>query len=251
MEANLPVIGLVNERRHLLEALQKRTSLLILGPHGAGKTRLIRSVTQDLPPKSDIIYVEYSSTLHDLLVKLTRVLLKSGHRSLRQLAAAGPDIDAWLLRQTSVHLKGILWSSLEAEPRTIILDGVDGASHPIYRFLQRLYFTPGMAIVAASHDAVALGALGRLFWNPRLALQLRPLSEPDAERLFELAADQAGLRARALKLEEFREKVLDAAGGNPGQIVEMCRLAAMPQYVTGTYIKFAPLRIDALMKFMV
>jgi energy-coupling factor transporter ATP-binding protein EcfA2 len=250
MGADLPLIGLVKERRRLLDALRNRDSLLVLGPRGSGKTAVIRSVIQDLPSKSGIIYVEYSSTLHELLISLTRTLLKSGHQNLRRRAAAGADPEAWLSRQTSIHLKGILWSSLEEEPRTLILDGVDGASHPAYRFLQRLYFGPGMAVYAASRNVIALGALGRLFWDPRKTLQFQPLSESDAGQLFELAADRAGLRMRGLNLEEFREKVLDAAGGNPGQIIEMCQLAADPQYASGSYIKFAPLRIDALMKFM-
>jgi len=251
MDVDLPLVGLVNERRRLADALRNRDSLLMLGPRGSGKTKIIRSVMSDLPSRPDVIYVEYSSTLHELLISLTRTLLKSGHQNLRRRAAAGANPESWLSHQTSVHLKGILWSSLEAEPRTIILDGVDGASHPIYRFLQRLYFAPGVAIFAATRDVLSLGALGRLFWDPRKALQFQPLSESDADQLFELAADRAGLRRRDLNLEEFREKVLDAAGGNPGQIVEMCRLASNPQYVTGRHIKFAPLRIDALMKFMV
>jgi hypothetical protein len=29
----------------------------------------------------------------------------------------------------------------------------------------------------------------------------------------------------------------------------MCRLAAQPQYHSGSYIKFSPLRIDTVMKF--
>ena len=37
--------------------------------------------------------------------------------------------------------------------------------------------------------------------------------------------------------------------GNPGQIVEMCRSATEPLYVSGRHIKFAPLRIDALIRF--
>jgi hypothetical protein len=139
---------------------------------------------------------------------------------------------------------------LEAEPRTIVLDGVDGASHPIFRFLQRLYFARGMVIIAASRDGMALGALGRLFWDTRKFLQFRELAESEAEQLFELATGHLGLRKLDLSLEDFREKVLEAARGNPGQIIEMRRLAANPQYVTGRHIKFAPLRIDALMKFM-
>jgi len=250
MEPDLPIVGLMNERRKLLEGIRKHEPLLLLGPRGSGKTRIVRSAMRELPARNDIVYVEYSSNLHDLLIGLARALLASGHRTLRRLAATGSDAEKWFSHQTSVHLKGILWTALETEPRTLILDGVNGASHPIYRFLQRVYFARGMAIFAVSRDVAALGALGRLFWDPRKILQIRPLTEPDARQLFDVAADRFGLRKREVDLEEFREKVLEAAAGNPGQIVEMCRLAAQPQYVTGRYIKFAPLRIDALMRFM-
>jgi hypothetical protein len=54
---------------------------------------------------------------------------------------------------------------------------------------------------------------------------------------------------RDLDLDEFGNKALESAHGNPGQIIEMCRLAAQPQYQSGRYIKFAPLRIDTVMKF--
>jgi len=61
------------------------------------------------------------------------------------------------------------------------------------------------------------------------------------------AADYFGLRQ--YDIEDFREKVLESAHGNPGQILEMCRLATDPRYVAGTYIKFTPLRIDTVIKF--
>ena len=118
---------------------------------------------------------------------------------------------------------------------------------PTYRFLQRICHTPGMAFFAASRDALSLGTLARLFWNPAKAMNVPPLHERDSEQLFEAAADYFALRD--LDLDEFREKVLESARGNPGQIIEMCRLAAQPQYHAGRYIKFAPLRIDTVMKF--
>jgi hypothetical protein len=78
-------------------------------------------------------------------------------------------------------------------------------------------------------------------------LSLSPLAERDAEQLFEAAADC--FKLRHLDLDEFREKVIESARGNPGQIIEMCRLATQPQYHVGRYIKFSPLRIDTVMKF--
>lgn len=247
-ETGLPLIGLVGERKRLLEALRKGESLLLLGPRGCGKTAVIRSVIEALPAARDVIYIRYSPTLHDLLISLTRKLVQSRHKYLQHVVSKGSDSEKWLSRQTSVHLKGLLWNALESEPKTIILDGVDGASHPTFRFLQRLYFAPGMVMFAAARDSVSLGALSRLFWHPEKVIHFKLLKGSDAEQLFDIAADRFSLGE--LDIHEFRHKVLESANGNPGQIVEMCRLAMNPQYVTGKYIKFAPLRIDAMIKLL-
>lgn len=245
----LPLVGLISERKRFLDALQKRESLLLLGPRGCGKTTVIQSAIKALPDRDDIVYLRYSPALHELLVSLARTLVDSQHNYLRRLVPKNDDLGKWLSRQTSVHLRGILWSALEAEPRTIILDGVDGATHPIFRFLQRVYFAPGTAMFASAHDSVALGALSRLFWHPQKVIHFKLLSEVDAAKLFDLAVNRFDLGH--LGIEEFRHKVLEAANGNPGQIVQMCQLATDPQYMAGKYIKFAPLRIDALMRFLV
>jgi hypothetical protein len=167
---------------------------------------------------------------HELLASLAVALLPEG-----------------VSRSSSLRLRGLLWNHLEANPRPILLDGVHLASHPVYRFFQRLYYAPGMAIIAAARHAAALGALRRLFWDPRQVIRLRPLGGADARRLFELAAERFQLHG--LELDGFRRKVLESAKGNPGQIIEMCRLAARAEYVSGRRVKFAPLRIDAMTRF--
>jgi hypothetical protein len=243
LQMTLPLIGRRSEIERLRNSVRKRESLLVLGPAGSGKTALVRVVVDE-----DVVYLRYPATLHDLLIDLARALLQLGHRSFLGLARPAGDLDHWLSRQTSVHLKGLLCTSLEAEPRAIILDGIDRASFPTYRFLQRLYFAKGMALVATARDAICLGTLGRLFWDPRATLQLEPLNHADSMRLFDIAADEFGLRN--LDVQEFRDKVLESARGNPGQIVEMCRMASNPMYVSGRHIKFAPLRIDVLTRFL-
>ncbi|HEX4229953.1 MAG TPA: ATP-binding protein [Bryobacteraceae bacterium] len=247
-ETALPLIGLVGERKRLLEAILRGESLVLLGPRGCGKTRVIRSVLDDLPNRPDVIYNPYSPTLHDLLISLTRALFQSRHKYLLHVTPKSSEVEQWLSRQTSVHLRGLLWNALKAEPRTIVLDGVDGASYPIFRFLQRASFISGVVLLAAARDPVALGALNRLFWHPDKTLHFKLLTAPDAERLFDVAADHFCLKD--LDIQEFREKVLGSANGNPGQIVEMCRLARDPRYIAGKYIKFAPLRIDAMMRYL-
>lgn len=239
----LPLIGRNGEIDRLRNSIRQRESLLVLGPAGSGKTCLVRAIAE-----KDFIYLKYSATPHRLLTDLANALLHAGHRTFLGLARPSGSLDDWRSRQTSVHLKGLLCSSLEAEPRVIILDGIDRASFPTYRFMQRLYFAKGMAFVATARDATCLGALGRLFWDPREILHLEPLNHIDAMHLFDIAADQFGLLD--LDVQQFRDKVLESAKGNPGQIVEMCRMASNPMYVSGRHIKFAPLRIDVRARFL-
>jgi energy-coupling factor transporter ATP-binding protein EcfA2 len=248
MDQSLPLIGFTSECQRLTIAIQKRQPLLILGPAGSGKSTLIAAALANLPKAQGVISIQPSTNLHRLLIDLGRRLLSTGHSTFRKRAGTGSEPEKWLLQQTSAHLKGVLWTSLEADPRVIVLDGVMGGSFPTYRFLQRLYFTKGMALIASARDPVSLGVLSRLFWDPRNTVHLRPLNEAEANRLFDLAVARFGLSH--LDIEEFRDKVLEAAKGNPGQLVEMCRLAPNPMYLMGKHIKFAPLRIDVLMRFL-
>lgn len=244
----LPLIGLSRERRALMAAIRRRSSCLLLGPAGSGKSRLLESVVQPDSFPGWFVTVPPFDTPHQLLVLLAGELFRSGHGALRRLSGISGDWERWLRGQTSVHLRGLLWEALEAEPGTVILDGVQNAGHPVYRFLQRVYFTRGMSIIAAARHHSDLGVLGRLFWDPREIVRLCPLSEAEARRLFDEAAARFALQLS--DLSDFRRRVLDAARGNPGEIIAMCRLAADPRFVTGGRPKFALIKIEALMKHL-
>lgn len=249
MAEPFPLIGRSRELERMADALRKRQSLLIVGAAGSGKTTLIRAAIDRSGIASETIHLEFSQNLHCLLVELARRLLHMGHNPFCRLAGLKEaEAEQWLSHQASVHLKGLLWGALETEPRIIILDGIERAGFPMYRFLQRLYFVPGMAVFAVSKDLRSLGALRRLFWDPRDEIRLHPLHRVEAERLFYLAVEQFGLGH--LNVVEFKRKVLESAHGNPGQIIEMCRLASTPLYVSGTHIQFVSVRMDALMRFL-
>ena len=244
MELKLPFIGMGRELRRLSEAFRTNDPLLLLGPRGSGKTRLIQEA---LRGNGQVLYVAWEPTLRALLTAVARALIEARHEAFLRRAKPGADPEAWLAAQTSIRLKGLLWSAIESSPVPMVLDGVAGAGFPTYRFVQRIYHVDDGALFVASRDSSRLGALARLFWNPAKAMHMPVLVDGEAQQLFESAARHFGLYN--FKLDDFREKVLESAGGNPGQIIEMCRLAADPQYHAGRHIKFSPLRIDTLIRF--
>jgi energy-coupling factor transporter ATP-binding protein EcfA2 len=242
---DIPLVGLLKEKFRIEEAVRRGESLLVLGPAGSGKTALVRAVAAST---KGAVYVAHRPVLHDMLASLATALVVTRHPRFDRLVKNGKPPEKWADEQTSVHLRGLIWSGLEASPCLIVLDSIEGSSHQAYRFFQRVYHSPGMKMIAVSRDPIRLGELHRLFWDPRRTIQTMPLSDSDASTLFELAADRFGLRE--FNLADFRPRVLENAKGNPGQIVEICRMARDPQYRSGKHLMFAPLRIDLMTRYL-
>lgn len=242
-----PLVGLEQEKKRILSSIDHRQPLLVEGAGGAGKTRLLRLAEQGA--KFPAVYLRFQPVLHDLLLSLATALLVAGDPFLRSRLHGEPSEAMSLLKaQKSISLRGMLWRSFEESPRILLLDGVDGATFPVFRFFERIYYCNGVAMIASTRALTRLGALHRLFWDPRSILTVAPLNDTDASALFDKAVQRYQLQD--FDLEDFRPRVLSNAKGNPGQILEMCHFASKPQYQAGRHIKFAPLRIDVMSRFL-
>ena len=229
--ADDPGVALVGRRGEvgtLSAALRSRQSYLITGPPGIGKTKILHHClsTSGQP----FVLLNKPVVLHDLLVRLAE----------RLHCRAG--------RFTSVQLKPLVLDALRTTPHCVILEGVELVEPRMYRFLQELYYVPKTCLIATVRSRSRMGHLRKLLWDPREELALKPLNHTESLRLFEEARRAFGLDS--FDRDDFRHKVIQAARGNPGQILAMCRLAGRSEYRNGRHIKFAPLRIDVLSQFV-
>jgi hypothetical protein len=229
VDAIVPLVGRRAELEALAIALRSRQSRLATGPPGIGKTRMLaEALAREDGPH---VVLRAPRTLHDLLTQLAALL---------SCPVAG--------RTTSSVLKAAVLPVLRAEPRAILLDDASDCDPRMYRFLQAVYHSPGSCLIATARSRGSLGHLRKLLWDPREEVCLKPLSHVEAGALFDGAA--AAYKLSELDLDDFRNRTLASARGNPGQIVAMCRLAARPEYRRGRRIQFLPLRMDALPAFL-
>jgi predicted ATPase len=224
----LPFVGRQRELRELIAALRAGQPRLTVGPAGIGKTRLVEEALQ--AAEQPFVRVRAAGVLHELLAGLAAALGCSRPKA------------------TSPALRGLVLNALCRAPQCVVLEDLHNADPRMYRFLQRLYYTPGVSLIVTATSRADLGFVRKLLWDPREEIILEPLSRAEAQWLFDEAVRAFGIES--LKIDDFGRKVLAAAKGNPGQILAMCRMAARPEYQRGSNVKFLPLRMDMLSAFL-
>lgn len=244
-QTQIPLIGRDFELARLTASLVRYRPLLITGPRGSGKSRLIDEAFAAVPDHVRPIRIRFEPNLHNLLVKLAHSLLQTRHRAF---CARIRGCENHIAKQTSIHLRGLLWNSLLEQPRSILIEDIVNASAPAYRFLQPIYYNPGVALIATAISPDRMGFLHRLFWDPRDHLSLHPFRHYELLRLAS-AAEQAFQLPAEIDRADLRKKIIEISAGNPGRLIEMYKLAASPKYHTGAYIKMALIQIDLAARF--
>lgn len=149
-ETLLPMVGRREELKNLLTALRDRHSRLILGPPGAGKTRLIQEATR--LAGQPCAFLQRPTVLHALLVELAEQL----NCRLQRFPA--------LQQATSISLKPAILDSLRRAPRCVVVDRISKTDPRMYRFLQQVYYGPGACLIVTATSRDSLGFLRKLLW---------------------------------------------------------------------------------------
>ncbi len=211
----------------------RRKSMLVYGPEGIGKTRLLRSFVQTQP-----------LVLFAPQVKSPRELLLTLVEELRRVAKPGLDLPAGFTSSGTGSLKGIVQRALGQQPFLLALDHLAGPSRVVTGLIKDLnYFdrTP-VVFVARTPHMEDIGALRPMCAGKSERLEMKEFPLPVALEFARREARRTGLCFS--NLEPVLRQLVEWSNGNPGAIVAMLKMAHFPRYHAGDRIKAHVLYLD-------
>jgi len=224
------------EREEELGRLQSqarnRKSMLVFGPQGAGKTRLLQALVQG---QQLALYVEKMRSPRDLLL----ALLHKMHAKDETIKAPGS-----IAALSSTSLKGIVNRALDTQPFLLVLDHLEAPSRATTGMIKDLHYYGRTPVIFASRSPHMedIGALHSFCASKSERLELKNLPSQIALEFAQREADRIGLRAS--NLVSILSSLVEWSGGNPGDLLHILRMAQLPQYRVGDQIKSHILYVD-------
>lgn len=229
----LAAVNRADEMARLQAQVQRRKSMLIYGPEGAGKTRLLQNFVATQPLA---LYVAQMRSPRDLMLALIQDLRGLAKRELR--LPANPQT------LSTSSLKGMVHRALDEFPFLLVLDHLAGPSRVATGMIRELHHygrTP-VYFAARTPHMEDVGGLLPMCADRSEKLEIRNLA-PSVAR--EFAKREAGRTAlRASNLETVLHSLVDWSEGNPGSILQMLKMAALSRYRMGDQIKAHVLYLD-------
>ncbi len=238
-KADAFVFGRGAELQELRRRLQERTSFLVHGDSGAGKTFLLETVRSR---QARILYCRDSGSGQFIFLALANALLAVNARRIRHACGrAGAQV---LKSKSTMSLRGLVMDSLREDEYRVVLDHLRRTSAGLAADVREIIFrgdTPVTAVARSAHME-DLGFLTTFFLLQSDQMLIRPFPPDLAREFAEQTAAQMGLYAE--NRSQFLERMLERSGRLPGNIVALIKMALLPRYRTAGYIKFSPLYID-------
>lgn len=223
----------VEEMTRLHARAQRRKSLLIFGPAGVGKTRLLQEFAKTHP---FALYVRDTSSPRELVLALVAGLSNLPRKDLRLTK------DPHALSTSS--LKGVVHRALDNLPCMMILDHLSGPSRVLTHMIKQLNYydrTP-VIFVARTPHMEDIGTLQPLCADRSEQVEVKNFPPLIAMEFAHKEADKGGLWAS--NLDEALHSIVESSEGNPGGILQMLRMAHLPRYRLDDQIKVHVLYLD-------
>jgi hypothetical protein len=209
-----------------------RKSMLVYGPEGVGKSRLLRTFVDSQPLT---LYVAQMKSPREFLLALLDAL----HSVDERIRVPG-NISAL----SSSSLKGIVNRALDTRPFLMVLDHLDAPSRVVTGMIKDLNYYGRTPVIFASRSPHMedIGALRPLCALKSERIELENL--PQKIALEFAMRDAERIKLWASNLDSILPSLVEWSDGNPGAILQMLKMAHLPQYRVGDQIKSHILYID-------
>jgi hypothetical protein len=209
-----------------------RKSLLLFGPEGVGKSRLLRKFIDSQPLA---LYVRETGSPRELLLALLDALNSAGKGAMlpRKYAAL-----------STCSLKGITQRALDTQSFLMVLDHLEGPSRITTGMIKDLHYygrTP-VILAARSPHMEDIGTLQPLCANKSERIEVKNWPQHIALKFAQHEAERS--RLWASNLDSSLHSLVEWSDGNPAAIISMLRMAQLPKYRTGDQIKAHVLYLD-------
>ena len=228
----LSCVAREEELIRLQNVMKTQKSLLLFGPEGVGKSRLLRAFVNSQPLA---LYVEQTDSPRDLLLALLRELNST---------TKGQQVPGNYKSLSSSSLKGITHRVLDAKPFVMVLDHLAGPSRVLTGMIKDLHYYGRTPVIFASRSAHMedIGTLQPLCALKSERLELKNWPQHIALEFAQREAEKAGLLAS--NLDSVLPSLVEWSDGNPFAILTMVKMVKSPQYRVGDQIKSHILYLD-------
>jgi hypothetical protein len=209
-----------------------RKALLVFGPEGVGKSRLLRTFVDKQPLA---LYVEQMRSPREFVLTLLQALHSADHNI---------TVPGNLATLSTTSLKGIVHRALDRHPFLMVLDHLDGPSRVVTGMIKDLHYYGRTSVIFASRSPHMedIGALRPFCASKSERLELMNLPAQIALEFARREAERSKLWAS--NLEAVLPSFVEWSDGNPGAILHMLKMAQVPQYRAGDQIKSHILYVD-------
>jgi hypothetical protein len=229
----LAAVNRTEEMARLQAQAQRRKSMLVFGPEGVGKTRLLMAFGESQPLA---LFVPQIRSPRDLMMALIQDLRRLEKRQLRLPANANS--------LSTSSLKGMVQRALAELPFMLVLDHLSGPSRVVTGIIKEFsdYGNRPIFFAARTPHMEDIGNLQPMCADRSERLEIRNLSPAVALEFAKREADSRSLWAS--NLEVALHSLVEWSEGNPGSILQMLQMADLPRYRMGDQLKVHVLYLD-------